>query len=598
MLLTPALTGQLIDQAGTYIWQGLRLTPGTSVDDGIRAYTSGLPDGYQVNVQRTDTQVDRVGRSVRPLVVALAVFGSAAALAAVALGGLGALRLMGAAATDTQALQAVGLSRRARRTIVAAPALTAAVAGALGAIGLSIALSPLMPIGAVREVEPDPGLDVDTTAVLLGGLVIGLLVAAVAFAAAQRVTRPGTSASPRVLRPSWLVQRIAGLGLGPIAVVGAGHAVGGERRSGVPTRSTLVACAISVVALATAITFGASVRAFLDTPASYGWAADLAIHSGGGYDYLDPEGAGLVLDEPGIEALSVGGFGLVRLGDREVNTLGLVAAGGELLVTVVEGSAPVEGDEIALGASTARELKVGVGDQVEGPAGRLRVVGIVALPALGPIASAHPSLGQGALVALEALPELDQNGYPSMALVRLADGLDVDQEGDRITVAVTEAMSESTPDFAAHYTDLRPSEVVALGPATRTAYLLAALLGAAAVLALGLTLSASVRRRHQTYAVLSALGFDRGDLRQTVRWESNLVVFSALVLGLPIGVALGRVAWTAFSDQLGGAGGPRVPLVLLTGAVAALVVVANLVGELPARTAGRRRIPRALSQQR
>jgi hypothetical protein len=475
--------------------------------------------------------------------------------------------------------------------------VTAAVAGALGAIGLSIALSPLMPVGAVREVEPAPGLDVDVTVVLLGGLAMGLLVVAVAVAAAQRATRPGSSASARVIRPSRLLQRIASVGLGPTAVVGAGHALGGERRHGVPTRSTLAACAVSVIALASAITFGASVRSFLDTPASYGWAADLAIHSGGGYDYFDPEAAALVVDEPGIDALSVGGFASVRLGDRAVNTLGLTAVEGELLVTVVEGSAPVERDEISLGASTARELGVDIGDELQGPAGALRVVGIVALPALGPVASAHPSLGEGALVPLDALSELDENGYPSMALVRLADGVDVEREGRRITVAVAEAMSENPPDFATHYTDLRPSEVVALGPATRTAYLLAALLGAAAALALGLTLSASVRRRQQTYAVLAALGFDRGDLRQTVRWQCNLVTLSAIVVGIPVGVALGRVAWTAFAEQLGGAGGPRVPMVLLTAAVAALLAISNLVGELPARRAGRRRTAEALLQQ-
>jgi predicted lysophospholipase L1 biosynthesis ABC-type transport system permease subunit len=115
------------------------------------------------------------------------------------------------------------------------------------------------------------------------------------------------------------------------------------------------------------------------------------------------------------------------------------------------------------------------------------------------------------------------------------------------------------------------------------------LLGAAAVLALGLTLSSSVRRRRRTYAVLAAIGLDRGDLRQTVRWQLNLVTLLALAIGLPIGVVVGRLAWTAFADQLGVAGDPRVPVALLAAAAGALLLVANLVGEWPARTAGRRR---------
>jgi putative ABC transport system permease protein len=136
------------------------------------------------------------------------------------------------------------------------------------------------------------------------------------------------------------------------------------------------------------------------------------------------------------------------------------------------------------------------------------------------------------------------------------------------------------------YRDLRPAEVTSLNPASRTVALLAGLLGASAVLALGLSLAGSVRRRRATYAVLSAIGFGRRDLRRTVRWQTNVITAVALVVGLPLGVVAGRIAWTAFADQLGAAGGPRVPLVLLGVAAIALIVLANLVGEWPARSAG------------
>jgi hypothetical protein len=596
LLATPALTRQFLELAGSYFWQGIRLAPGVSVAQGIRAYESMLPDTYQVNVQRTDTQVDRVERAVRPVVVALAVFGGVAFLAAVVLGALGALRLMTASAGgEERALQAVGLSRSQRRTVAAAPALAASVLGSLGAAALAIALSPLGPVGAVRVVEPDPGIHVDRLVVIGGTGLAGVVLVLLTLAAAHRATRSSGIVPSFPSRPSWLLARITGLGLGPNAVVGAGHALGSAgRRDGVPSRSTVVACVASVVALASAVTFGASVRSLIDTPPDYGWAADLAVNSGGGYDYFDPEGAEQAAATDGIDGLTVAGFATVSLDDREVNAIGILPVEGEPLVTVVDGRRPTERTDIALGASTARELHVGIGDEVPAAPGPLRVVGIVALPAIGPAASSHPSLGQGALMTLDGLSEVNENAYPSLALVHLTPGLDPQREGSRIVEAVVTAMGENPPEYADFVTGLRPSEVVGLAPASRTTYLLAGGLGVAAILALGLTLGASVRRRQRTYAVLGALGVDRRGLRRTVRWQLNLVTAVALVIGLPLGVACGRVAWAAFADQLGVATGARIPLLLLGTASAGLLLLANLIGEWPARRAGRRRDALAL----
>jgi hypothetical protein len=60
-----------------------------------------------------------------------------------------------------------------------------------------------------------------------------------------------------------------------------------------------------------------------------------------------------------------------------------------------------------------------------------------------------------------------------------------------------------------------------------------------------------------------------------------------LCAGIPLGVAAGRLAWSAFADLLGTSGGPRVPVLLIAAVAAGLLVVANLLGELPARSAAR-----------
>jgi predicted lysophospholipase L1 biosynthesis ABC-type transport system permease subunit len=96
-----------------------------------------------------------------------------------------------------------------------------------------------------------------------------------------------------------------------------------------------------------------------------------------------------------------------------------------------------------------------------------------------------------------------------------------------------------------------------------------------------------VRRRHRTFAVLSALGMDRRGLRRSVRWQLALLTVVTLVAGIPLGIAAGRVAWTAFADLLGTASGPRVPVLLLVAVAAGVLVLANLLGERPARSASR-----------
>jgi hypothetical protein len=600
ILATPAFTARYREAAGSYVWQGLRLVPGTRVDDAIASYEALLPDNLQVNIQRSDVQRDRVQRSVRPVVVALAAFGIASALAVLALGALGALRLVGAASRDVSTLRALGLTPVRTWLVVGAPAMAACVAGALGAVGLAYVASPVAPVGPVRAVEPARGLDLDATILLVGGLALLLLLGAVTLVSARQNVARERSPQQVAVRPSWLVARFAALGLGPAAVVGARHALGGDgRRGGPPNRATLIACTVSVVAIATALTFGASVRSLLDTPAHYGWDATVAIQSGGGYDEVDLHAADEAAHVRGVEGLTIAGFApLLVKGDR-VNAIGVLTVEGDTTISRIRGRLPDKPDEVALGASTARDLHLGIGDQLPGVDGPLRVTGIVALPAIGPLASAHPSLGQGALLTLEGLIAQDKTAYPSLAFVRLAAGLDPGADGvhdgtsskaagSASVQKVYATLTHNPPEEVEAYPVMRPAEVVGLQPASRTANLLAGVLGAASVLALALTLGSSVRRRAPTYAVLSSLGFDREEIRRTVRWQTNIVTLLALGIGVPLGVVAGRVAWTAFADQLGAAGGPRVPLGLLGLAALGLLLLSNLVGEWPARQATHR----------
>jgi len=588
-LLTPAMTRAQLDDAGSYFWQGLHLRGGTSVDQVIADYDDLLDDGFAINVQRTDEQIDGVDRGTRPVVAALATFGTAVAMAALVLGALGALRLVASSAPDLPALRAVGLPQRTLAAAIGAPALAATALGAVGAVVLAGALSPLTPIGPVRAVEPARGMDLDLIVLGAGGLALAILVAGASVIASTFLVRREQGAA-RVPGPSRLVDALVNMGLGPMAAIGARHAVGPDaERRGAPALATVGACTLSVVVVISALTFGSGVRQLLRDPPRYGWAADFAIEAGGGYDFLDPEGGEAVMEgaDGDLTSLMVSGNGHVQVDGRSLSTMGILPLSGPPPVTVLAGRLPTTPDEIALGRVSARDLGVGIGDRLPTDSDAVRVVGLVALPAIGPVASSHPSLGQGALLTLDGLAARDPAAYPVIAMGTYAPGVSAADAGPRVLRLVAEEMAGLPPEAAQEYVDLRPAEIAALSPASSTANLLAAMLGVAAIVALSFTLSASVRRRARTYAVLSALGVDRAGLRRSVRWQANVLIGLALALGVPIGIAVGRWTWLAFAHQLGVASTPVIPGVLIALTALAIVLVANLAGEPSTRAAAR-----------
>jgi predicted lysophospholipase L1 biosynthesis ABC-type transport system permease subunit len=71
--------------------------------------------------------------------------------------------------------------------------------------------------------------------------------------------------------------------------------------------------------------------------------------------------------------------------------------------------------------------------------------------------------------------------------------------------------------------------------------------GNAAVLALALTIVASVRQRRRELALLKSLGMRRSQLRAVVLSQATTRLVVAIVTGIPLGIAAGRWAWTAFA---------------------------------------------------
>jgi ABC-type antimicrobial peptide transport system permease subunit len=114
-------------------------------------------------------------------------------------------------------------------------------------------------------------------------------------------------------------------------------------------------------------------------------------------------------------------------------------------------------------------------------------------------------------------------------------------------------------------------------------------LAAAAVLSLALTVLSLVRRRRHELALLKIIGMTRGQIRAVIAWQTTLTLLIAVVVGGPLGVVGGRLAWRAFAGSLGVAPIVEVPLAVVVVGLVVLVLAGDLLAALPAAVAARTR---------
>ena len=126
---------------------------------------------------------------------------------------------------------------------------------------------------------------------------------------------------------------------------------------------------------------------------------------------------------------------------------------------------------------------------------------------------------------------------------------------------------------------------------------LAGLLAAALVAALALAIAATVGARRRDFAIYCAIGFTRGQVGQSVRWQALTTVAIGLAVGIPAGVVIGRWTWRRFAGDLGVALHVTVPTGLLAAIAVVAIVVALLAAARPAYLAARLRPAEVLRSQ-
>ncbi len=491
--------------------------------------------------------------------------------------------------------------------------MAAIAAGSFIAFGLAVGLSPLSPLGPVRRVYHPAVLVFDWTVLGTGvALLVGVLGAAATVLAVRATPhRRGRSARLNEPSPSRLVQAAAALGLPLPGVVGLHLALEpGRGSTAVPARWVLVGAVVAVTTITATLTFSASLSTLISQPRLYGWNWDYALMSENG---IPPQALASLSHDAEVASWSGYGDPGLQIDGHVVPALvsqGIPTVSPPLLA----GHNLDGGRQVVLGAATLVLLHKHIGDKVFISYGTPNtaplylpptpavVVGTATFPAVAGSSTFadHTTMGTGALLAsdddlpasfLKATKSPDPvlNG-PALVFVRLRAHVSRSEALRNLggVVAVADRAFASDPNATGDSADIlpvqRPAEIVNYQSTGSTPVVLASGLAVGAVAALALALAGTVRARRRDLALLKTLGFTRRQLAVTLSWQASATALTGIVIGLPVGIALGRQLWILFARNIDVVPQPSVPFSVLFVALGALLL-ANLVASVPGRAA-------------
>lgn len=544
------------------------LIPGTDLT-ALRAGLDTLPEPEQFNIQ----PIQPVSPSIRTAVAAEAsglwVLAAVAALSSVA--ALGQFASIRARLSDRESasLSAIGLTTRqlvAESVIRASvPVLVGAVAAVVGAY----AVSGFFPYGIAKAIEPRPGPRFDPVVLLAGSVVFALAVMVWTWCALAAGRK--RSSEPRL---SPLVERMAVASPTPTAATGLRFAYTHTRRNAGFTRAAIWGVMFAAAGIIGAVTVGSSLDRLVAEPPRQGRFFDAVFGDAGQTVPSDELRLGLVAD-PAVRGLTLLGTSQARGGDNTVMLVGFERIRGGQALVPMEGRLPASTDEIALGRVTARELHVDTGDELSlhgaTSTQTFTVTGIVVMPSVG----GGDGVGDGGLVTMGGLQHLDQ------AAVGVGLGINIGADAPAGTL---ERIAGEFGLESLRIADL-PTSVGNLDRVRAVPYLLAGVLAALGILTVTHAMFTSVRNRRRDIAVLGALGADRRWVARMIHWQASGFTLLPTLVGVPVGMLLGRQLFRWLADTIGAANDASFPYAIVSAVAVTSLVLANMAAAIPARGA-------------
>ena len=524
---------------------------------GIRpgSDSSGGSDGpggaYSLGTTADDTYRLAAQRSVNALAIGLLLFALAAAVAGTTVIVGAVARQLGADTNVQLSLRASGLGPRAVAVALAgAPVVVCLVGTLLGAAG-AVFVAPHLLFGLARRVEPDGGLWWDPVTLCVAAAVIGAVLVATCWLAARRRTagRMGSAVHADALggragRPS----HVRPIGAPTVA---AGLALTGSREQRwTAGRAAVTGLVLGIAGVAAAGVVVHSLSVLQSQPARWGWGWSSMPDFFGDDD-------GSLADRVAADPRIAGSGRLVELSMQlDGEPLGgnaLADVHGPVSFTVLSGRLPTTTDEVALGALTMRNLGVHLGDQVSAleadltSTTPLTVVGTVVLPSVS-----DGVYNLGAVITADNVDALALGGDATDGIVlRYPPGVDA--------VALEHQLAQDYGLSFGLFTQAHPPGAVsALTDIRGIVMALAAFfaaLGAAALLHALLVAS----RRSATLSILRMLGFVRRQVFGAVTVLSLRLLAAGLLIGLPLGLVVGRLSWWMMVAHLDVIATPQTP---------------------------------------
>ncbi len=581
---------------GAYV----RLRPGSSAFQFGRqaeALAKKYPaTGGNVFVANLGDQAAQIERAIRPEAIALGLFALVVALTALVIIAQAVLRQLRASRMDLTTLRALGLTRKQLWSISLLQVAAVAFVGGVIAVTFAVLASPIMPLGAARVAEPSPGIDVDIAVLGLGFIaVVVLLVAAVAWpswrlsADTQTTSRERRAAAPRSRGMAWLSVSAA-----PVtASLGIREALDPDAaRGSVPVRSALVGTILSIVMVVGTLTFGTNLVHLVTTPQLYGqtWQASIDTQ----FQTIPTSFIrASVNHRPGVVAWTDGNFGTVDVMGSHVPAIGLSQGAGPLVgPTLVTGRLPTRPDEIALGASVLRSIDRHVGQdltaRVNGVQRKMHIVGQAVFPAFDQGSFTATDLGLGAVVTAADLvpPGQSISGSYVFFLVRFAQSPDQAREVKTFGRATARYCSgvQQTTCFVTSQTPFDVGNYARIENVPQFLALVLAILGAGVLAQL---MVVWVQRRRREIAILKTIGFVRWQVVGLVAWQAGTFAALSLLIGIPLGIIVGRGAWVLFAGELGVGSSSIVSSAQILLCIPAVLLIAMIVAAGPAWFASR-----------
>jgi hypothetical protein len=218
---------------------------------------------------------------------------------------------------------------------------------------------------------------------------------------------------------------------------------------------------------------------------------------------------------------------------------------GHIGPTIVTGRAPTRDTEAALGSLSLRRLHKSIGD-------RIRVVGATndphELTVVGTGLFPNSDSDDIATGVITTAPTFD-------AIANTSDPDEAPRRGVAFRWKPDANVAAFTEELAAKNVDISPGglppDIANMRGVRAYPWWLAAFLVVLAMLATMNALIVSSRRRRHEMAVLGAIGLSRTQLTGAAAIQGSVVGLGAAIVGVPLGLLVGKWVWTVHADRIG-----------------------------------------------